>query len=59
MFRVLWRFPMYAPDASTPTVTPASETWAYPVFARGYPSSHTIVQDPVEFVEFGHREASA
>lgn len=57
MFRTLWRFPLWGPS-STVTAAPSgpSESWAFPVWAYRVHSTHTVVRDPLDLVEQGHKE---
>lgn len=56
MFRVLWRFPLYGPSSATQQATTVAESWAFPVWAYKIHSTHTIVNDPLDTVEQGHKE---
>ena len=54
MLKVIWRYPLWG--SGEPAVSQTAESWVWPVGAYQFPSTHTVVQDPVDIVEFGHKE---
>lgn len=58
MLRVIWRFPLWGTDANAgPAPGPATgESWCWPVTVVTPLATGKVVQDPIDWVESGHKE---